>query len=113
MTEQARKSPAPWHCGGCERRWDGLNQAHCGSCHRHFGSVGAFDLHRQGPIEDRVCADPATLLRGEKSEHAGRPRLRAAESPHGVVWVGDVPNSRWGAPTGDGDAGNGIQESML
>jgi hypothetical protein len=35
--------------------------AHCGTCHRTFGGVRAFDLHRQGPVSGRVCADPATV----------------------------------------------------
>lgn len=85
-----RKSLVKFSCR-CGRGWDGLTQAHCATCHRHFGSVAAFDMHRQGSADDRFCADPEIIVRGEDSKHAGRPRLRAAESPHGVVWISDNP----------------------
>ena len=102
------KRPGAWHCGDCGRRWDGLEQAHCPTCHRHWGSVAAFDLHRQGPIDARFCADPETIVWGPASRYAGKPRLRGAEGPHGVTWVLTVQNSLFVVPAGRGDAALGI-----
>lgn len=31
---------------------------HCGGCGRHFASLEAFDLHRDGTYDARRCADP-------------------------------------------------------
>jgi hypothetical protein len=31
---------------------------HCATCDRHFHSLEAFDAHRAGPWEARVCLDP-------------------------------------------------------
>ena len=77
-----RKSVPPHSCGRCERRWDGLAEAHCTSCCRHFGSVTAFDVHRTGPVDDRQCADPAVLVRRD-----GYPRLSPVQRTSGPTWV--------------------------
>jgi len=39
------------------------NQAHCGAtgCHQTFSTVANFDKHRIGGIEERRCADPASV----------------------------------------------------
>lgn len=70
-------------CQTCDRTWNGLAEAHCAAagCHRHFTTVTAFDLHRVGPGDDRRCADPATLVRGD-----GKPRLSVVLRASGDVW---------------------------
>jgi hypothetical protein len=40
----------------------GSRVCQCAACGRYFGGVAAFDLHRVGPAERRVCADPASIL---------------------------------------------------
>jgi hypothetical protein len=84
-----RKKPPPFGCQKCERRWDGLTEAHCATCCAHFGSTGAFDLHRVGRIhpydpalDTRCCGDPATL-----TSRTGRLLLVAALRASGTVWV--------------------------
>lgn len=37
------------------------NRCRCAACNRYFNSVSAFDKHRSGPAEARVCLDPAGL----------------------------------------------------
>lgn len=68
-------------CGGCDRNWTGIAEAHCAACHRHFTTTTAFDKHRQGTDDNRYCADPATLLTS-----AGKPRLSAVLRASGEVW---------------------------
>lgn len=68
-------------CHTCDRTWAGLAEAHCATCHRHFTTASAFDLHRVGPTDDRSCADPATLLKGD-----GQPKLSAVLRGSGDVW---------------------------
>lgn len=107
MTE--RKKPAPFSCPVCERRWDGADQAHCrAGCCRHFGSVRAFDLHRQGPVDDRRCADPAEIVWGDDSKQAGKPRLKGVDGPHGVTWVLAVDRIHPARLAGARDAGTGV-----
>jgi len=84
-----RKRRPPFGCQGCERRWDGLTEAHCATCHAHFGSTGAFDLHRVGRIDPydpaldtRCCGDPVAL-----TSRTGRLLLVAARRASGTVWV--------------------------
>lgn len=38
---------------------NGQRFGHCAACHRTFMGLGAFDKHRRGPWEARVCIDPA------------------------------------------------------
>lgn len=39
---------------------------HCTSCDQHFTSLTAFDAHRDGPWEERICLmpDEAMSVRG-------------------------------------------------
>ena len=35
----------------------------CGACGEYFTAVGTFDLHREGPAEDRRCIYPGDVRR--------------------------------------------------
>lgn len=39
---------------------NGQRFGHCAGCHRSFMGIVAFDKHRRGPAENRVCIDPET-----------------------------------------------------
>lgn len=67
------------HCD-CGRFWAGLAEAHCTACHAHFGTVRAFDEHQRGPR----CS--VTVVNGPDHRHAGRPVLRADQTPNGVTY---------------------------
>jgi hypothetical protein len=93
---------------------------HCGACGRHFHSLSAFDIHRDG----RRCADPldledrdgkprlVALARDGRCDHSWTQRVRAAggdESlPHSIdgctIWtdaknVGRERPPHWRAST--------------
>lgn len=51
---------------------------HCASCDRHFTSLSAFDLHRQGDYDSRHCADPAEDQRFVLRADDGECRICAA-----------------------------------
>jgi hypothetical protein len=77
-------------------------------CHRHFTTPGGFDLHRVGPTDDRVCADPATLRRGD-----GTPRLSAVLRASGEVWgYPSGGEGRIGRLPQDHTAARGIQGAL-
>lgn len=61
-------------CRTCDTTWYGLTECHCATCHHHFGSIDAFDRHRQGPVDTRHCVDPAVVVRGD-----GKPVFRAVD----------------------------------
>lgn len=65
-------------CGGCDRRWNGLAEAHCAACHRSFSTAGAFDAHR---MADR-CLDPEHVV-----DRRGQRRLLLRQRLDGAVWV--------------------------
>lgn len=73
-------------CGTCGTTWHGLTECHCATCHEHFGSIDAFDRHRQGPVDTRHCVEPAAVLRKD-----GKPVLRAADRSGRPTWVVDKP----------------------
>lgn len=77
-------------CGGCDRVWTGIAEAHCTTCHRHFTGITAFDEHRGGPDDDRRCADPAMLVDGR-----GDPKLSERLRASGPVW-GSPSAGEWG-----------------
>lgn len=63
---------------------------HCASCGRHFASLVAFDLHRDGPYEERTCADPATVPERMRNLGEGRCRIGGGPERTGVVVWGVV-----------------------
>ena len=52
-------------CGGCDRNWTGLAEAHCATCHRHFTGVTAFDAHRVGPTDEAAGPEVYSVARQE------------------------------------------------
>lgn len=87
------------HCPDCGTTWHSLTECHCATCHQHFGSLDAFDRHRQGPVDTRECVDPASaVLRKD-----GKPVLRAADRAGRPTWVVDKPG--WAYPQGEPDPG--------
>jgi hypothetical protein len=75
----------------CTHRINPGRACHCAACCRTFTSVEAFDRHRQGDYDARVCLDPATMRRQDGQplyeEHAGRFR---------VARPGRAANPAWG-----------------
>lgn len=59
-------------CGRVMRRDD---YQHCANCHRTFTGTEAGDLHRDGPYDDRVCLDPASVERRDADGNALGPAL--------------------------------------
>ena len=39
----------------------GTNRCKCSGCGSYFGGVGSFDVHRQGPADDRRCLARAAM----------------------------------------------------
>lgn len=37
------------------------SQAHCPVCHHTFSGVSLFDLHRNGPVNERACYPPDAI----------------------------------------------------
>lgn len=68
-------------CPRCGAWWTGANTCHCTGCHRNFTSQTACDKHRAGSHErdTRHCLDPATVVHGPRSKHAGKPMLVDAD----------------------------------
>lgn len=67
---------------------------HCSACGQHFHSVIAFDAHRQGPWDDRVCLDPEVEQPAAASQRLvpltrdGKCRIRPrAPVDHATIWV--------------------------
>lgn len=50
------------YCVRCDRRWNGLAEAHCSGCCEHFSSVFAFDKHRFGKEDTRRCLTIEEML---------------------------------------------------
>lgn len=102
-------------CGNCGTEWAGLTECHCPTCCAHFGSIDAFDRHRQGPVDTRHCADPATLLRKDgkpvfRAVDRSRPATerRAATVRSAVTWVVDRgPGSRFPLAHPESDSPDG------
>ena len=82
-----------WSCGGCDRRWQSLSQAHCTVCHEHFSTVGVADLHHTfGLNRAMTCHDPGSL-RAKRGE--GDPVYRLASDAYGAVWRSYDANDRF------------------
>jgi hypothetical protein len=59
-------------CGGCRGWWRGERVCHCASCHLTFTSIGPFDAHRDGPMNDRRCrTEPELRQRGYEPNDSG------------------------------------------
>lgn len=76
-----------WGCGGCDRRWTSLKQAHCAKCHEHFASVNVSDHHDRGG----ECQHPAAVR-----NKANTPVYRLSDEVEGPVWRSWQANtSKW------------------
>lgn len=42
----------------------------CRACGEYFNSTKAFDMHRRGPMEDRVCLTPTRMSEKGMSKNA-------------------------------------------
>lgn len=62
---------------GCGAKWAGENLCHCSLCHMTFMSVGGFDKHRIGPVDNAHCRTPDELreagLEPNEAGHWRRP----------------------------------------
>jgi len=64
----------------CGARWSGDQTCHCATCHLTFTSVGPFDAHRVGEMNDRRCLTPGELRKkGYEPNKYGRWRKPAPE----------------------------------
>jgi len=71
---------------------------HCGGCGRHFASLEAFDLHRDGPWTARRCEDPNDVV-GKTPRTRLQPKdtdgicAMGEDEVHGVtVWQTEAAN---------------------
>ena len=64
----------------------GTRFCQCAACGRYFGGVAAFDMHRVGPMNNRKCADPASLV----TKRGGKRKLWLNDRGY---WVGDYPET--------------------
>ena len=61
----------------------------CRSCDRLFRSLRAFDFHRSGPPDDRICVDPFMIKKRDgsrqlmKNEHGEWYLFRPDLAPKG------------------------------
>ena len=50
-------------------------QCHCTACNGCYSGVAAFDAHRSGPPDARVCLDPADVKRLQVKTESGQCEL--------------------------------------
>jgi len=74
------------HCRTCHRTWgQHSRQAHCATCHEHFTTPGNFDLHLFPLGSDRLCQNPAMVVRRDRHSGICDPKLRRRDDG---VWCG-------------------------
>lgn len=55
------KPPTRLTCRDCGETFSANGGGHCRGCCRTFRSDSAFDQHRRGPYDARVCLDVLTI----------------------------------------------------
>jgi hypothetical protein len=101
------RTPTRYPCGCPNRALSSTGECHCSGCGRHFTSPAVFDAHWQGTTDGRRCADPAALVHGDGSQHAGKPRFelreRASGPVGGTAYEGEHPFAARRREAGQGD----------